>query len=406
MIKPDYDIIMLALPRWDGLYASTAYSLARELSRFTRVFYIDNPFTWKDYLSGKNTPQIARRKSALKGRGDIYTTPDASLPNLTAVTPRLVYPINWLPEGSTYNFASGINDGILFETIERLISEKRIKRFVFINSFNPLYGHSFPKRFSPALTIYHSVDNISESAYIAKHGTYREKVAVQNADLTVVTSSELYATYKDSAKDLLLLPNAADTKLFAQALHADLPKPKEFDKVPPQAKVIFYMGNICHRLDYELLVRIARENKDAVLMMTGPITNEGYKTSGLFNEPNVVFTGRKDLRELPSYLKYVDCCIIPFLCNDLTKSIYPLKINEYLSAGRPVVTTDFSRDITNFAAVAYVSASHEEFLTNIRRALAEPGHNRSLERSEFVKENNWQARAEVLLRTISEKIMR
>jgi teichuronic acid biosynthesis glycosyltransferase TuaH len=54
-----------------------------------------------------------------------------------------------------------------------------------------------------------------------------------------------------------------------------------------------------------------------------PFANLNYKTAGLDKLSNVVFTGRKKIEELPAYMRYSDCCIIPFLCNQLTKSIYP-----------------------------------------------------------------------------------
>src|SRR4030095_14581691 len=120
----------------------------------------------------------------------------------------------------------------------------------------------------------------------------------------------------------------------------------------------------------ELLVKIAAVPEN-FLVMVGPITADKYRQAGLDQRRNVMFTGCKDIAELPAYLKYSHCCIIPFLCNQLTRSIYPLKINEYLSAGKPVVTTNFSEDIATFARVAYVIKTHQEFLTAIGRALAE-----------------------------------
>src|SRR5688572_30622082 len=96
---PDYDIIMMALPRWDSPYSSTAYSLAKALSRHTRVFYVDNPVTIREYLKKRNTPEIKRREKALFKGEHAVTTPDVAYPNLFAVTPRFSISVNWLPDG-------------------------------------------------------------------------------------------------------------------------------------------------------------------------------------------------------------------------------------------------------------------------------------------------------------------
>jgi len=265
MTAVDYDIIMLALPRWDGAYSSTAYSLAKEMSRYTRVFYIDNPFTFKDYWSGKNATQIQRRKNALLHGKDIFTSPDKTLPNLIAVTPRLTLPINWLPKGIAYNLLSRWNDAIMMQAIDETLKSFSVRKFVFINSFNPLFGKYFPSRFNPFLKIYHCVDDISKSAYVAKHGTRLENEAVSKADLTLVTSSELKKLKSKHSAHVYDLPNAADVALFQKAVSDYLVKPKELEGITK--KIICYTGNICHRLDYKLLVKIAKAHHDKILLM-------------------------------------------------------------------------------------------------------------------------------------------
>jgi len=400
-MKPmEFDIIMLALPRWDGQYSSTSYSLAKALSMHGRVFYIDNPFTYKDYYGGRSKDQISKRKSALKKGKNIFITPDAKYPDLVAVTPKLTWPINWLPQGVVYNAISKINDTIVEECIKETIETYNIKKYVFINSFNPLYGRYFSKRLKPYKTIYHSVDDISKSAYVAKHGTRLENEAVKNADLALVTSMELKRLKSRYSANVFYLPNAADVALFNRAVKEDLPMPSEIKKISPGKKIICYTGNICHRLDYELLVKIANSYKDAILLMVGPLANDNYKKAGLDTLTNVVFTGKKSIEELPGYLKYAHCCIIPFLCIPLTKSIYPLKINEYLSAGRPVVTTNFSEDIANFSDIALVSNDHNEFLQNIGKSLLMDSKDDIQKRVEYAAGNSWQARAEQFLEIV------
>ena len=138
--------------------------------------------------------------------------------------------------------------------------------------------------------------------------------------------------------------------------------------------------------------------------MVGPATQDTYRKVGLDRMQNVIFTGRKHLRELPSYLKYADCCIIPFLCIPLTRSIYPLKINEYLSAAKPVVSTDFSEDIANFGSVALISRSHDEFINNISMAIRTDSTEKQAQRIGYSAGNNWKARAAELMDLIEKKI--
>jgi len=395
-----FDIIMLALPRWDGPYSSTAYSLAQELSAYTRVFYIDNPFTFKDYITGRKRGQIQKRKKALLSGKDLFSQPIPGNANLIAVTPQLTMPVNFLPPGGLYDMLSAVNDRILFRAIRKMVNHYNIRDCVFINSFNPIYARTFPTWFTPLLNIYHCVDDISKSEYISRHGTRLETAAVRKADFTLVTSMELQRLKgRDSAR-VYYLPNAANVALFQQAFVQKPERPEELKQLPQGSKVILYMGNICHRIDYALLTKIAETHRDKTLVMVGPRSVDNYRKAGLHTKPNVIFTDSKPLTSLPAYVAYADCCIIPFLCNTLTRSIYPLKINEYLSAGKPVVTTDFSEDIANFGDVAFVSGDHDAFVANIQQAIDSDTPEKAQNRVNYAAGNNWEARAKQLVELI------
>jgi glycosyltransferase involved in cell wall biosynthesis len=399
--KLDFDIIIFALARWDGNYSSTSYSLAKALSEHTRVFYIDNPFTIKYFYAKRKTEMIRRRKNALLYGKDMFVNPDPDYPNLTAVTPKLVLPINWMPSGFFYNLFSKINDSIVSKTIDETCKQYNIRQYVFMNSFNPHFGKYFNLKHKPAVTSYYNVDDISQGPYLNKHGVTLEIDAIKKADVTLVTSSELKKISSKHSKNVQLLANAANVKLFQKAAQ-DLPVPEEIKAIPSDKKIICYIGNICWRLDYELLKKTAITHSDKVLLMVGPFAVDTYQKYGLDKLSNIVFTGKKNLEELPAYLKHSHCCIIPFLCNQLTKSIYPLKINEYLSAGKPVVTTNFSEDIRSFENIIHVSDTHNDFVHNIDKAIATDSGLLQQKRISHSAPNNWHDRAQQFIGIVEE----
>lgn len=387
-----YDIIFLALPRWDGPYASTAFSLAQELAKHHRVFYFDNPYTWKDVLKDWSKPSIRNRKpSLLRGKLGIKLLAD----QLFIFSSRAVFPINFLPKGFLYNFLERINNKLVANTINKLIAEKDVKQYILINSFNPFY---FPLDLSqePLLTIYQSVDNIEKSNYVGKHGTTKEKEIAKVADFVITTSSQLTQKLAHLNKHVYCIPNAADTKLFSKAQTEVFAKPSEWNIIKDR-KVIIYTGNICHRLDYDLLYEIAKFHSDKVLLMVGPSKNNLYEKVGLQNLPNVVFTGSKQPHELPAYLQHSHCAIIPFLCNELTASIYPLKINEYLASGIPVVSTPFSEDILAFNDIIEISNATAQFVHLIENAIANDTELQTQERLRYAMQNTWEDRTQKLL---------
>lgn len=399
-MRKERDIIILGLSRWDNIYSSTIYSLGKEFSKNNRVFYIDNPFTWKDFISNYKTKSIQIRKQALLFGKNRYRKIDGLPENFTAVTPGLTLPINWMKPGNMYESLSRFNDRILFSAIRKLIKDFNISDYIFINSFTPAYARNFPKDIKPAINIYQTVDDISQESYIARHGVRLEQEAVTKADITLATSKELTRLKSQYSDKVYHLPNAADISLFKRAVNEKFDRPAEIKGITQ--KIICYTGNIGLRLDYELLRKVALSHPDKILLMVGPKGNDSYKKAGLDKVDNILFTGSKDISELPAYLQHVDCAIIPFEYSVLTKSIYPLKINEYLAAGKAVVSTAFSEDISDFRHVAYIADTEKEFISMIGKAIEEESAEAVEKRIKAAETNTWKARVERFWEIIEE----
>ncbi|MCE7862682.1 MAG: glycosyltransferase [Bacteroidetes bacterium CHB5] len=395
-------IILITGSRWDQDYSSASISLARELSKTQQVFFIDNPFSIKDVIKGRKTLQIRRRLKALLLGKEIYYQIEPGNSNWIAVTPCVNLPINWLPEGWLYRFFSHINNWLFYRTIRRLIREKNLNKFIFFNSYNPFYGYSLPPDIKPLLNIYQSRDNIRESEYVKKHGPRLEQIAARNATVRLATSTDLVERLSTPEYPFIFFPNAADVDLFSKATIRN--EQERADLALLKRPIIGYMGNICLRIDYDLLLKIAQKYSDATLLMVGPRNDKDQHNIDFTRLQNVVFVGAKNIKDLPEYLAFMDCAILPFKKNDLTRSIYPLKINEYLAAGKPVVSTSFSPDINGFDSVAYISDSHDSFLNNIEKALTETTPEGIKQRIEVAKKNSWKERGKYFLELIENQI--
>ncbi len=394
---------MMAIFRWDGPYSSTSISLAKEFSKNNRIFYINHPYSWKDYRNLPNDSRLDERKANLK-KGKVSYENDPKLSdNFVSVTAPLTVPINFLPKGMMYRHLAKRNNKVVEETIRQVIKDYQIKDYVFVNCFDPFYVPVLPPDLQPALNIYQCVDDISQSDYIAKHGVYLENQAIAKADMTLTTSSELYRLKSEIAKEIHIVNNAADITGFQRALKIDYERPEEIKNI--NGKIIGYIGNLDEiRVDYPLLKKVAESYPEKTLVLIGPINNTIYKEIGLDQLSNVLFLGKKNIDDLPAYLKYFDCAVIPFACNQLTRSIYPLKINEYLAAGKAVVSTAFSKDIRGFSDSIFLSENHEEFVANIEKAVHSNTEQAIEERVAVAGQNTWANRVERFWEIVHEYI--
>lgn len=385
-------IFITTMSRWDGDVSSASLALAKVLSRNNPVFYLDYPYSWADVWRERNKPTVKKRMNALLwGKDYLINIPDQSV-NFVAVTPKPALPIYSLPAGKLYNFASDYNDRQLSSVIRRICREKGYQEYIFINSFNPNYLAKIDQYLTPTLSIYHSRDAIEE---VKGHGLVKENCCVKHYDMAMATSKQLSRNISArNDKIVNYFPNGGDVYLFKKAFTEKLPKPKELENI--NTPILGYTGAVCQRIDYELMVKIAEQNPDKTIVIVGPRKDSEFTNIKLDNYKNIVFVPSKRIEELPAFLQYFDCTIIPFAKTNLTGGIYPLKINEYLAAGKAVITTNFSEDIASFEKNIYLANSHEEFLKMIDLAINDNSPEKKQIRFEVAQENSWENRVDLL----------
>ena len=389
-----------SLSRWDSPISSPALSLAKEFARLNRVFFIDHPFTWKDYLIERRKPPVRLRKQAILKGKEIYSHPPGFPAKLTIVTPPVVLPVNFLPAGKLYDWASGINETKLGNLLRQVVRENGIRQYIFINFFDPFFLRHIPEDIRPVCTVYQSMDDISQVSYTRRHGVALEREAIRTSDYTLCTSLELTKIQSAFSPNVHYHPNAADVDIFKAAFAGSLPEPPDMKDL--KGHIVGFTGSIEYRTDFELLKKAAVYHHDKTFFLIGPVQGEEHIKAGLHKLPNVIFAGPRKLHELPAYLQRFDCAIIPYKINKLTKSIYPLKINEYLAAGKPVVATHFSEDIYAFRNVAEIVKGPHDFCRAIDNAIFGDTQEKRQLRIQVAEDHTWKKRVEQFWEIVSE----
>jgi teichuronic acid biosynthesis glycosyltransferase TuaH len=277
-------IVILGIAKYDGPFESTSFTTAKYLARENDVYYVDNPFTLKDYFLTKDESFI-RRKSHFFSSDDCLI--NTALPRLKVLITPPVLSLNFLPEGALYRALNKINEQIIVKRIKKVVNSKKIKEIIFINSFNFHYPN-VGLLMSSSLKVYHCVDPLVVE-YDKKHGLISERQLVETSDLVVCTSKQLYKEKKKQNINTFFIPNAADLALSSKALDANLAINYRLKSIPKP--IVGYFGNIERRVDYNLLSEVILKNKDKSFVFAGPVT-ESYIPKNFRNFPNVFFVGR------------------------------------------------------------------------------------------------------------------
>lgn len=383
------NIVLFSLFRFDAEIESTSFALARQLATDNQVFYFDNPYTFKDLIRRRKSDAYRIRR----GRFGLFSDEPIVLPGnpLQIFILPVLLSIHFLPEGPLYRFFLRINEYIIRQKIRYVLKKRGITDFIFINSFNFHYP-GIAKKMHPRLTVYQCLDPILGD-FDRRHGLVSERDLVENSDLIICSSKQLFEEKKAINPNTHFVPNAADVEHSRKALNPDLPLSLLLAEIP--GPLIGYLGSIDHRMDLPLLEYVATHNPEKSFVLIGPVFSP--LSEGIRQAPNIYFPGKIQYADLPSLLKGFSVCIIPFKKDEQSATVFPLKLFEYLGAGKPVVISNFNPDLRDFTSDSVaICASPAAFSDAVQQALATDSDLLQEERIRIASQNTWQHRAAAL----------
>ena len=209
-----------------------------------------------------------------------------------------------------------------------------------------------------------------------------ERSLARDCDLLVVTAREFEERFKREGLSPIVVRNAADFEFFAAGssgvLPAGVPRP-----------VIGYYGAIAEWFDLEAVREAALARPKYSFVLIG----QNYRDDihKLRKLPNVLLLGEKHYRDLPSYLRDFSVCLIPFVPSKVVKAVDPVKLYEYFSQGKPVVSTPMP-ELEALGDLVYFASGRGEYARQIDAALAESDPSLAERRVSFAAQNTWTHR--------------
>ncbi len=212
---------------------------------------------------------------------------------------------------------------------------------------------------SNSISIYDCMDHHEGFGNVPKGLMKLEKEMLSGSDLVVVTSTWLEGFAREYNSSVNIIRNAGEYDFFSQC-------PEEIYSDKDNRKIIGYYGAIAEWFDIDLVSQVAMACEDALVILIGNDTVEAKsKLSGL---ANVILTGEIPYQDLPYYLYSFDVCLLPFKVTELTLATNPVKVYEYLSAGKPIVSVSLP-EIKQFGDNVWSASDQGEFVSAVKKII-------------------------------------
>ena len=213
----------------------------------------------------------------------------------------------------------------------------------------------------------------------------QEKDLSERCDLLLTTSRKLYADHASHNARCFLVPNAVDFDHFHFTPEF---RPAELDNI--QGPIIGYYGAISDWFDSDLISTLAAARPEWNFVLIGHTF--GADLRPLSDLKNVHQINEVPYANLPAYLHHFDVCMIPFKKTPLTEATNPVKLFEYLAAGKRVVASDLM-ELGYYADYVKLASTPEQWLESIEASLAPPDPNEIQQSIEYARQNTWEHRA-------------
>jgi teichuronic acid biosynthesis glycosyltransferase TuaH len=348
----------------------TLLALARAEDRIGRII-VANPWRW--------APGVALRTLRARGSGNVVGD------RVTLVRP-------WrLRRGDPTTVPALRRSYRRYDSI----LERHVRRFSLsfpaVVTFNPFVAAFCPLRWASSVTYYAQDDCTAYPPAAPWWPAYRQAWAlIRERGTRIVCVSDELAARVAGGGPAVVIPNGVNEEEWRQPPSA----PAAFSGLI--RPIVTYVGTIDDRLDVGLIAKVADDPAVGSVALIGPCMDSGLERK-LRSVPKVTLCGLMGRGDLAGALVASDVGIIPHVVGRLTSAMSPMKLYEYLGAGKPVVTVDLPPVCGISERV--IRARSEDFVAAVRAALDQPRQDER-DRQEFLRSNSWGARQERTLRVL------
>ena len=156
---------------------------------------------------------------------------------------------------------------------------------------------------------------------------------------------------------------------------------------------ITYIGTISEWFDFDLIIEVLNVYQNVVFHLFGPAV-----VSVPIHE-RLVHHGPIPHSNVASAMQCSDALIMPFKVTELIKSVNPVKLYEYIAAGKPCMAPEYGESLP-FKEYVNLYKNHQHFMSILDDVMKGGRLKSEDERRDFLSNNSWKERAHMIYQYI------
>ncbi len=386
------------------------------VSKRWRVIFVEPPITLPEWVHSGKRIQFYRHSGSLRHIPETKLsifTPHVLLPYSVRL------PLPHLLKKTLLNLNIKRISKQVLQCFRHLFSEKALPDIVWGTIFHHTdFFHYVRGRHNLAIID----DNFPLSPVFTPHQQSEiakmESCLIRRSDYIFTTSQTLFEEKRKLNPNNVLMENGV-SELF---LPENRPRLKNFiDEVPRKERHIIerietlphprigYVGAINIRLWKPILYEILKLPLHFHTIFVGNIDDSFSRPllTEMRKNPRVHFFPYISHALIPDLLEQFDVLLLPFELTPFSRFINPLKLSEYLTSGKPIVSTRIT-EVVRIASqpegMVYFIDSPETFRQSIERAIAEDSPTLHERRIDLARLRTWERTTTQML-SIVEKLL-
>lgn len=281
--------------------------------------------------------------------------------------------------------------------LKRVLQIGQYDNFIVL-CFDPDF-YPFVEALNPTYTTLHIYDVYDKIGKVSDQFNAHLRKLLSKADLVTASTQYILDVVANGYNDKsAVIFNAADAESIQKA-RLTYAEPDLLKRIPHPR--IGYLGAINRKMDFNVILQVIENRLDWQWVFIGPLNEIEISKADHYeafckirSQPNTHFIGEIDKNQIPQFLLSMDVHVLCLRTDEdswATHS-YPLKLNEYLATGAPIVSTPLPVVQQECGELILFASTPDAWEERMITAIGEHKPELTQARQRYAAFNNWERR--------------